>query len=316
VSSTPSSYKTGDDIAENDMIVLSRDAAQYGGAKPPEPATCQFCGATLYHEGLLRFWSVREVFMWKKDPQRCTCPDAVEYWRLQDARQAELEEERARKIEEATHALIVEELYQKSGARGRFRDRNFQSFKETADNKTALKYCRRYADAFSKMRPRNGGKPEVDRNGIILSGGYGIGKTHLVTAIANQLIQAGTAVICMTMVELLERIKASYDEAARHDCAPREAEIMRQYEMVPLLIIDDLGSENPTEWGLSRLYAIVNARYEAYQPTIVTTNYDMEELIARLTPKGGDKHNATKTVDRLREMCYKLPMGGESWRGR
>jgi DNA replication protein DnaC len=51
-------------------------------------------------------------------------------------------------------------------------------------------------------------------------------------------------------------------------------------------------------------------------PTIVTTNYDDQQLVKRLTPPGGDDITADATIDRLREMCHALPMTGQSWRSR
>lgn len=95
-----------------------------------------------------------------------------------------------------------------------------------------------------------------------------------------------------------------------------EAMILNQYEQVPLLIIDDIGSEQPTEWAVSKIFAIINARYEGYMPTIITTNYSGEELVRRMTPEGGDDRNARKTLDRLKETCVGVDMTWDSWRGR
>lgn len=92
--------------------------------------------------------------------------------------------------------------------------------------------------------------------------------------------------------------------------------ILNQYEQVPLLIIDDIGSEQPTEWAVSKIFAIINARYEGYMPTIITTNYSGEELVRRMTPEGGDDRNARKTLDRLKETCVGVDMTWDSWRGR
>lgn len=142
--------------------------------------------------------------------------------------------------------------------------------------------------------------PEIERNGLFMAGGYGTGKTHLAAAIANQLISEGTACICMTMIDLLDRIRETY-KAAGSDVD--EAYILSQYEDVPLLIIDDIGSEQPTEWGVSKIFAIINARYEGYMPTIITTNYSGPELVQRMTPESGDSRNAEKTLDRLKETC-------------
>ena len=124
------------------------------------------------------------------------------------------------------------------------------------------------------------------------------------------LIQGGTPVICMTMIDLLSKIKATFDRGG----GASEADILRIYKDVPLLIIDDMGTEQPTDWGLSKIYTIINARYEAYMPTIVTTNYSGEELIRRMTPPNDDGYTAAKTIDRLQEMCGGIEMSWKSWR--
>lgn len=82
------------------------------------------------------------------------------------------------------------------------------------------------------------------------------------------------------------------------------------------LIIDDIGSEQPTEWGVSKIFAIINARYEGYMPTIITTNYSGPELVQRMTPESGDSRNAEKTLDRLKETCVGIDMTWESWRAK
>lgn len=80
--------------------------------------------------------------------------------------------------------------------------------------------------------------------------------------------------------------------------------------------IDDIGSEQPTEWGVSKIFAIINARYEGYMPTIITTNYSGPELVQRMTPESGDSRNAEKTLDRLKETCVGIDMTWESWRAK
>ncbi len=81
-------------------------------------------------------------------------------------------------------------------------------------------------------------------------------------------------------------------------------------------MIDDIGSEQPSEWSASKIFAIINARYEAYMPTVITTNYSGEELERRMTPDGGDDRNAKKTLDRLKETCVGIDMTWQSWRVR
>ena len=114
----------------------------------------------------------------------------------------------------------------------------------------------------------------------------------------------------MTMIDLLERIKRTYSSSEGD-----EGSVLKIYKTVPLLVIDDMGKEPPTEWAISTIYNIINGRYEAYLPTIVTTNYDADTLIRRMTTRDPrDDTTARATIDRLMEMCRAIALTGESWR--
>lgn len=292
--------------------------------EPPEPEKCEFCGKTLYYIGIISPMKPKQVFTWLKEAEHCDCKKAQEYWARIEAEKIAAEEEKKRQEETERIQRKVSKLIKDSGIRGRFLNRTFEQFEIDQYNRVAYEAAKRYADAFPAMLPRKaaGGTghidpPETERNGLFITGTYGTGKTHLVTAIANQLIAGGIPVICMTMIDLLARVKQTFD---RSDNAT-EADIMKIYEEVPLLIIDDIGSEQPSEWGSTKIFAIINARYEAYMPTIVTTNYAGGELIKRMTPTGSngrplDSRNAEKTLDRLKEMCIGIEMNWESWRSR
>lgn len=269
---------------------------------PPAPVPCEYCGTMRYTVG----FAVPGRIIWLRDPERCRCPEAVAAHEAEHAEAERLEQAEAdEKMRER-----VRQIARASGMGDRFRRRTFANFSVTAENQTAYRAARAYADNFAKMAPQ-GETPPPERNGLYISGGVGTGKTHLAAAIANHLLSQGTAVICMTMIDLLARIKRTYGSGGED-----ESQVLATYQQVPLLIIDDLGKEPPTDWTVATIYKIVNARYEAYLPTVVTTNYADAALIRRMTPATGDSITAEATVDRLREMCVGVTVTCPSWRGR
>lgn len=286
-------------------FVSSRDFEGVPGV--PEPEICEFCGATLYHNGIV----MGNRVLWTPVVTHCTCPGAVAaYEAAEEQRKAQERAEReaaeSRKFQERVKRVVGE-----SGMGERFQRRTFDTFIETGENRRALAACRRYAEGFDNLLPKRG-QPEPGRNGLFISGPPGTGKTHLAAAIANFLLSRGRAVICMTMIDLLERIKRTFNKTGAD-----EAEVLQIYKTVPLLVIDDIGKEPPTEWAISTVYNIINSRYEAYLPTVITTNYAPDELINRMTPRTtGDSTTARATIDRLLEMCNGISLTGKSWRGR
>lgn len=293
------------DPDESDRFIWSNDPAAQG-LNPPPPAICEYCGASLYTKGV-SFGS--KVIWMPYGPERCTCPDAVAAYEKAEAErmakeEAEKQAEENRKLQERVNKIIGE-----SGMSHRFLNRTFATFKITEQNKKAAQIARKYADHFPELLPRKGGDP--GRNGLFISGPKGTGKTHLAAAISNQLMHLGTPVICMTAIDLLERIKRTFSKSDID-----EGSVLDIYKTVSLLVIDDIGKEPATEWAVSTIYNIINGRYESCLPTIVTTNYDAKTLVDRMTPAATrDSITGEATIDRLVEMCNLVILTGASWRG-
>lgn len=291
--------------------MLSSDPEYAGRPDTPAPIPCEYCGALRYHLGVELYDGVR---WFPSGPQPCTCHKATESREAAEtarrmAEAAKREAVEAEKLRTKTRRILSE-----SGMGERFRRRTFETFEITDSNRRAAAAAKRYADGFSTLLPKPG-EPEPGRNGLFISGPPGTGKTHIAAAIANHLLAKGTPAICMTMIDLLERIKRTYTQAAMD--GEDESSILSLYKTVPLLVIDDIGKEPPTEWAISTVYNIINGRYEAYMPTIITTNYDTETLISRMTPRETrDSQTAKATIDRLMEMCRGISLTGESWRQR
>lgn len=225
--------------------------------------------------------------------------------KLDIAKQAQKRSEKAEAEKEAAQAkrrAKIERLLGRSGIKKRFQQRTFTNFiRDTPERRRCYDTAKTYADSFPQRAERG--------EGLYIEGTYGTGKTHLAAAIALQLIGCGVPVVCKTSGDLLADIKEAFDSGDA-----TEYEILKAYKTVDLLIVDDLGKEQCTEWSVSTLYSILNDRYEDMKPTIITTNYNADELVRALTPKGGDGTKARAIISRLREVSTVITMAWADYR--
>lgn len=113
--------------------------------------------------------------------------------------------------------------------------------------------------------------------GLFMMGGTGLGKTHLSLAVANVLIKRGFSVIYGSTPELLRKLqKEQFSKSEKSG-----DDTMMLLTDCDLLILDDLGAENPSEYTASLLYEIVNARQSRSLPMIINTNLDENGLKQR-----------------------------------
>ncbi|MBN1955216.1 MAG: ATP-binding protein [Anaerolineae bacterium] len=113
---------------------------------------------------------------------------------------------------------------------------------------------------------------------LLLRGGYGCGKTHLAVAIANRAVERGQPALFITVPDLLDHLRAAFGPTSPAGYDQR----FEQVRTVSLLILDDLGTEAPTPWAQEKLFQILNYRYNARLPTVITTNHELEEIPLRI----------------------------------
>lgn len=132
--------------------------------------------------------------------------------------------------------------------------------------------------------------------GLFITGCVGAGKTYLASAIARHLIDAGKSVRMATSADMLAAIQSTFDNESS------SLDAIHAFGGASLLVIDDLGKESASDWSLSTLFQIVNMRYGAMLPTIVTSQYPFSKLIERFARRG-DEDTAVAIVSRLKETC-------------
>ena len=129
-----------------------------------------------------------------------------------------------------------------------------------------------------------------DGRGLYIHGNVGTGKTYLASALARMFIDAGYSVVLTTTLSMLEDIQDTYGkEASSLDAVLRSA------------------------WSASMLFQIVNHRYEAMRPLIVTSQYDLAGLEKRIA-RQGEYESARAIVSRLRQMCHVIELSGNDRR--
>ena len=165
-------------------------------------------------------------------------------------------------------------------------------------NEKLLQAITRYVDHWPTM--------QSESIGLLIHGSPGIGKSFAAFALANELIMRyETVAIAVSSIGLLNRLRDTYG----YKGAAAE-NIIKRLENASLLVLDDLGAEQKTEWATTALYEIIDSRYRGGKPMVVTTNLSLEQLQAKLSAGDG----VSRTYDRLVEMCLPVKVNGPSQR--
>lgn len=131
--------------------------------------------------------------------------------------------------------------------------------------------CVNYASHFDPKRSKN----------LLLSGAPGLGKTFLSACIAQEVVARGYSVVYDTAIHVFSCLeKQKFGGGTEEEL--RMAERIMECD---LLILDDLGTEMPTSFIAPALYSVVNGRILTHKPSIISTNFNIEQLGARYTPQ-------------------------------
>lgn len=151
--------------------------------------------------------------------------------------------------------------------------------------------CQRYVDHWDEMLAEN--------IGILFYGSVGTGKTFYASCIANALLERRVTATATSFPRLMNLLQRAQEKQRLLDSLTR----------YKLLILDDLGVERDSTFGLEQIFNIIDARAHVHLPIVVTTNMTMKEL------RNPSSMPYARIYDRVLEMCpVALKLAGDSRR--
>jgi DNA replication protein DnaC len=136
---------------------------------------------------------------------------------------------------------------------------------------------------------------------LVLTGTFGCGKTHLAAAIANFQVAIDRSTPMFVVVpDLLDHLRATFSPTSSITLD----RLFDQVKSAPLLVLDDLGTESATPWAREKLFQLLNHRYAARLPTVITTSTEIDKIDGRLR---------SRMLDASR--CTVFPILAPSYRG-
>lgn len=245
---------------------------------------CKFCGKDLKPIGLDYLYA--NIPLSSIEYERCDCKESQAYWNKIDLKE---EIQKKRKHFEQ----MIRQFYIQNYSSKRPQDYQFKNFIITEINKKEIEIAKDFTEKCINKK---------QKDGLIITGKSGVGKTHLATAILNKLTEKDMLVLMGRLISLLDVIKGTYK-----DFLSKEKDIIELYSKVDMLIIDDLGTERISCWALEKLYTIIENRNENKLPIIVTTRFNKESLLDRFY-QSEDEELSEAVIEKLYQFCYGIEL--------
>lgn len=138
--------------------------------------------------------------------------------------------------------------------------------------------------------------------GLYLHGSFGSGKTFLIASLLNELAIQGTKVVVVYFPDFILSLKNFNEDYV---------ERINELKKASVLFLDDMGAQPITEWSRDEvLGSIVQYRMDSNLPTFFTSNYNLEELEAKLSSSKGkeEKIAARRIIERIKQLTDQIEM--------
>lgn len=136
---------------------------------------------------------------------------------------------------------------------------------------------------------------------LVLYGKRGTGKSFHASCIANAVIERGFSCLVTDIKQVVNLMESSFEKRSGN---------LERILAPDLLILEDLGAQRSTEYVMEHVYDVIDGRYKAGKPMVITTNFDFRERILNATaddPWG-------RVFDRIVEVGFPVKYDGNSRR--
>lgn len=183
----------------------------------------------------------------------------------------------------------------RSSASKELHNARFKDIDITDKNRVKLiKWLKEFYDNFDGIK---------DMKGLYLHGVFGSGKTYLIYALLNELnINKKIDFEAIYYPEVLKQLKEDWDSYNSK---------IEKYSNVPILLLDDIGAEQVSEWGRDEvLGTILQNRMNNHLTTFFTSNLTIDELEYHLslTKSSLDKVKARRIIERIKHLTVDLEL--------
>lgn len=181
------------------------------------------------------------------------------------------------------------------------RDAQLDSFDHDEQRMEALMAAYDFIDTYEAS-------PHRRHQALYLAGSFGVGKTYLLAAIANQLASDGFSSTLIHFPSLAVEMK---NAIAQNGVGDKLDAIKR----APVLIIDDIGADAMSAWVRDDILGVIlEYRMQEELPTFFSSNFSMEQLEnehLRISSRGDDEPlKAQRLMQRIRFLAREITMVG------
>jgi DNA replication protein DnaC len=124
---------------------------------------------------------------------------------------------------------------------------------------------------------------------LVFQGVNGCGKTHLAAAIVNYRYKMGKPALFIVVPDFLDHLRSTFTPESKISYD----HFFEAVKSTPLLVLDDFGEQATTPWAQEKLYQVINHRYNARLPSVITTCCSLEEIETRISSRLADAKIST-----------------------